>query len=88
MSIVHVSEKELYAKLEKCMAGERVLIDQEGNRFSARVQQARGMDATVIPEAQLRKNHDDSDEVDSIIVPYNHIWELEIKGVVYSRLAE
>ncbi|HCR97350.1 MULTISPECIES: hypothetical protein [Halomonas] len=88
MSIVHVSEAELYAKLEKCMSGERVLIDQAGNRFSARIQLARKMDATVIPEKQLHKSHDDPDEVDSITVPYEHIWELEIKGVVYSRLAE
>lgn len=88
MSIVHVSEKELYTKLEKCMSGERVLIDQNGTRFSARIQHAKAMDATVIPETQLRKNSGNSDEVDSITVSYDHIWELEIKGVVYSRLAE
>ncbi|RUR37903.1 hypothetical protein [Vreelandella populi] len=88
MSIVHVSEKELYAKLEKCMAGERVLIDREGDRFSARIQQARGMDATVIPEKQLGNSDKSSDDISSITVPYETIWELEIKGVVYSRLAE
>ncbi len=88
MSIVHVSEKELYAKLEKCMAGERVLIDREGKRFSARIQNARGMDATVIPERELLDNHGDADEISSITVPYDTIWELEIKGVVYSRQVE
>ncbi len=29
MSVVHVSETELHAKLEKCIAGERLLIEHE-----------------------------------------------------------
>lgn len=87
MSIVYVSEKELYDKLEKCMSGERVLVDQDGTRFSARIQLAKGRDATVIPEAQLREAQGVSDHAESITVSYDHIWELEIKGVVYSRQA-
>lgn len=88
MSVVHVSEKELHAKLEKCIAGERLLIEHEGNRFSARIQHVGLVGVKVIPETDIKNSHKTPGDVEGITVPYEEILELEVKGVVYSRLAE
>ncbi|BBI63417.1 hypothetical protein DQ400_18385 [Vreelandella sulfidaeris] len=88
MSVVHVSEEELHAKLEKCIAGERLLIEHEGNRFSARIQHVGLFGVKVIPETDIKNSHRTPGEVEGITVPYKEILELEVKGVVYSRLPE
>lgn len=88
MSVVHVSEEELHAKLEKCIAGERLLIEHEGNRFSARIQHVGLFGVKVIPETDIKNSHRTPGEVEGIAVPYKEILELEVKGVVYSRLPE
>lgn len=88
MSVVHVSEEELHAKLEKCIAGERLLIEHEGNRFSARIQHVGLFGVKVIPETDIKNSHRTPGEVEGVTVPYKEILELEVKGVVYSRLTE
>ncbi|CAM4041394.1 hypothetical protein VRRI112168_11925 [Vreelandella rituensis] len=88
MSIVHVTEKELHAKLEKCFAGERVLVEHDGNRLSARIQHVGFMGVKVIPETDLKHSHGEPGDVEGITVPYKDIYEVEIKGVVYSRLQD
>ena len=88
MSVVHVSEEELHAKLEKCIAGERLLIEHEGNRFSARIQHVGLLGVKVIPETEIKNSHRTPGDVEGITVPYKEILELEVKGVVYSLLPE
>ncbi|WP_252107070.1 MULTISPECIES: hypothetical protein [unclassified Halomonas] len=88
MSVVPVNESELHDKLTKCMAGERVLIDHDGNRFSARIQQADTKGVRVIPEALIKSAQGASDEIEGLTLPYQDVWELEVKGVVYSRIDE
>lgn len=88
MSVAHVSEEELHAKLEKCIAGERLLIEHEGNRFSARIQHVGLFGVKVIPETDIKNSHRTPGEVEGVTVPYKEILELEVKGVVYSRLPE
>ncbi|CAD5251464.1 MULTISPECIES: hypothetical protein [Halomonadaceae] len=88
MSVVHVSETELHAKLEKCIAGERLLIEHEGNRFSARIQHVGLMGVKVIPETEIKNSHRTPGDVEGVMVPYDEILELEVKGVVYSRLPD
>lgn len=88
MSVVHVSEEELHAKLEKCIAGERVLIEHKGNRFSARIQHVEHVGVTVIPESEMKNSHKTLGDVEDMTVTFDEILELEVKGVVYSRLPD
>tara|TARA_R110002012_G_scaffold9835_6_gene45691 strand:+ start:7914 stop:8180 length:267 start_codon:yes stop_codon:yes gene_type:complete len=88
MSVVHVSEEELHEKLEKCIAGERLLIEHEGNRFSARIQHVGLLGVKVIPETDLKNSQRTPGDVEGVTVPYAEILELEVKGVVYSRLPD
>lgn len=88
MSVVHVSEEELHEKLSKCIAGERLLIEHEGNRFSARIQHVGMTGVKVIPETQIKNSHKEPGDVEGVTVPYEEILELEVKGVVYSRLTD
>ena len=88
MSVVNVTMAELLEKLAKCIAGERVLIEQEGNRFSGRLQHVGVMGVKVIPETVIKNSTGDPGDMDGVTVPYDDIWELEVKGVVYSRLGE
>ncbi|PKG47863.1 MULTISPECIES: hypothetical protein [Halomonadaceae] len=88
MSVVQVSEEELHAKLEKCIAGERLLIEHEGNRFSARIQHVGLLGVKVIPETEIKNSYRTPGDVEGITVPYKEILELEVKGVVYSLLPE
>ncbi|GEN27223.1 hypothetical protein HVA01_08690 [Halovibrio variabilis] len=88
MSVVHVSEAELHAKLEKCIAGERLLIEHEGNRFSARIQHVGLVGVKVIPETEIKNSRKAPGDIEGITVPYDEILELEVKGVVYSRLTD
>ncbi|GGC88783.1 hypothetical protein [Vreelandella lutescens] len=88
MSVVNVTMAELHEKLAKCIAGERVLVDQEGNRFSARIQHVGMTGVKVIPETIIKNSTGDPGDLDGVTVPYDDIWELEVKGVVFSRLGE
>lgn len=86
MSVVNVTMGELHEKLAKCIAGERVLIEHDGNRFSARIQHVGMTGVKVIPETLIKNSTGDPGDVEGVTVPYDEIWELEVKGVVYSRL--
>ncbi|GGW60385.1 MULTISPECIES: hypothetical protein [Halomonadaceae] len=87
MSVVDVTREELHEKLAKCIAGERVLIEQEGNRFSARIQHVGMTGVKVIPETIIKNSTGDPGDMNGVTVPYDDIWELEVKGVVFSRKA-
>ena len=84
MSVVDVTRVELHEKLAKCIAGERVLIEQDGNRFSARIQHVGMTGVKVIPETFIKNSTGDPGDIDGVTVPYDDIWELEVKGVVFS----
>ncbi|ATH76272.1 hypothetical protein CLM76_01015 [Vreelandella venusta] len=87
MSVVDVTREELHEKLAKCIAGERVLIEQDGNRFSARIQHVGMTGVKVIPETIIKNSTGDPGDMNGVTVPYDDIWELEVKGVVFSRKA-
>ncbi len=40
------------------------------------------------PKPSSKNSTGDPGDVDGVTVPYDDIWELEVKGVVYSRLGE
>ncbi|XUO84935.1 hypothetical protein RVM27_04360 [Halomonas sp. KM007] len=84
MSVVDVTREELHEKLAKCIAGERVLIEQDGNRFSARIQHVGMTGVKVIPETIIKNSTGDPGDMNGVTVPYDDIWELEVKGVVFS----
>ena len=88
MSVVQVSETELHAKLEKCIAGERVLVEQGDARFSGRIQHVGDQGVKVVPEDLIKNSDGDPGDIEGVTTPYGHILELEVKGVVYSRLSE
>lgn len=88
MSVVHVNQAELHAKLEKCIAGERLLIEHEGNRYSARIQHAGPNGVKVIPDTEIQNSQRTAGDVESVTVQYDEVLELEVKGVVFSRLPE
>jgi len=46
------------------------------------------MGVKVIPETVIKNSTGDPGDMDGVTVPYDDIWELEVKGVVYSRLGE
>ncbi|MDM7481655.1 MAG: hypothetical protein P3W96_006510 [Halomonas sp.] len=87
MSVVDVTREELHEKLAKCIAGERVLIEQDGNRFSARIQHVGMTGVKVIPETIIKNSTGDPGDMNGVTVHYDDIWELEVKGVVFSRKA-
>ncbi|MCP1328429.1 hypothetical protein [Halomonas sp. 707D4] len=88
MSVVPVNETELQEKLSKCIAGERVLIEHQGSRFSARIQQAGAQGVRVIPETLIKNATGKPGDIEGVTLPYQDVWELEVKGVVYSRIDE
>lgn len=88
MSVIHVTTEELHEKLSKCIAGERLLLEHEGNRFTARIQHVGLLGVKVIPETDIQNSTSEPGDVQGITVPYEDIWELEVKGVVYSRLPD
>ncbi|MBR2513827.1 MAG: hypothetical protein IKE45_07360 [Halomonas sp.] len=88
MSVINVTMEELHEKLSKCIAGERLLIDHDGNRFSARIQHVGMTGVKVIPETDIKNSTSEPGDVEGTTVPYEDIWELEVKGVVYSRLPD
>lgn len=88
MSVVNVTMEELHEKLSKCIAGERVLIEHEGSRLSARIQHVGLKGVKIIPETAIKNSTNAPGDVEGTTVPYEDILELEVKGVVYSRLSE
>jgi hypothetical protein len=64
-----------------------VLIEQDGNRFSARIQHVGMTGVKVIPETIIKNSTGDPGDMNGVTVHYDDIWELEVKGVVFSRKA-
>ncbi|MFY0992869.1 hypothetical protein [Halomonas sp. C05BenzN] len=83
MNVQQVTELELLARVERCMAGERLVVEHEGKRFSARVQHVGATGVKVIPETALRGSHGAPGDMDGFMVSFGDIREVEIDGVTY-----
>ncbi|MDI5934070.1 hypothetical protein QLQ85_20205 [Halomonas sp. M4R5S39] len=83
MSVQQVTEAELLARVERCMAGERLVVEHEGKRFSARVQHVGSTGVKVIPETALQGSHGAPGDMDGFMVSFGEIMEVEIGGVTY-----
>ncbi|QJQ96687.1 MULTISPECIES: hypothetical protein [Halomonadaceae] len=78
-----VPESELIERLHQCMAGERVVIESDGKRYSARIQHVGMTGLKVIPEMALDHSHGDPGDVQGHHVAYDSVVELEFKDVHY-----
>jgi hypothetical protein len=86
MSVKQVSEAELLAQVNRCRFGERLVVEREGKRFSARVQHVMATGVKVIPETVLKETHGDPGDMDGIMVSLDEIREVEIDGATYRLL--
>ncbi|MCC5882724.1 MAG: hypothetical protein JJU25_08835 [Halomonas sp.] len=86
MSVKQVDEAELLAQVERCMFGERMVIEHEGKRFSARVQHIGATGVKVVPETTLMEHDGAPGDINGVTVSYADIREVEIDGITY-RLA-
>ncbi len=85
MTVQNVNEEELMAQVQRCMFGERMVIEHEGKRFSARVQHVGMTGVKVIPETSLAEHEGAPGDMSGVTVPYHEIREVEIEGVTYQR---
>lgn len=85
MTVQSVTEEELMAQVQRCMFGERMVIEHEGKRFSARVQHVGMTGVKVIPETRLAEHEGSPGDMNGVTVPYHEIREVEIEGVTYQR---
>lgn len=79
-----VDEKELLAQVRRCMFGERLVIEQEGKRFSARVQHVGVTGVKVVPETTLLEHEGGPGDLNGVTVDYADIREVEVNGITYS----
>lgn len=86
MTIKQVDEQELQAQVSRCMFGERLVIEREGKRFSARVQHVGVTGVKVIPETTLLEHAGGPADLDGVTIDYADIREVEVGGNTY-RLA-
>ncbi|MBW6392237.1 hypothetical protein KPL81_13840 [Halomonas sp. Y3S6] len=82
----NVSKKELKEQAGRCMFGERLVVEHEGKRFSARVQHVGVTGVKVVPETMLIEHEGEPGDINGITVSYDDIREVDIGGVIY-RLA-
>ncbi|MBA2778628.1 hypothetical protein [Billgrantia kenyensis] len=87
MTVKQVNEAELLAQVGRCMFGERLLIEHEGRRFSARVQHVGATGVKVVPETDLLEHEGAPGDINGVTVSYNEIKEVEVDGITY-RLEE
>ncbi|MCE8027927.1 hypothetical protein [Billgrantia desiderata] len=86
MTVKQVSEAELLAQVGRCMFGERVVIEREGKRFSARIQHVGATGVKVVPETTLLEHDGAPGDINGVTVAYADIQEVEVDGITY-RLA-
>ncbi|MGR4068862.1 hypothetical protein OCT51_08195 [Halomonas sp. LR3S48] len=86
MTIKRVDEAELWTQIERCMFGERVVVEREGKRFSARIQHVGATGVKVIPETMLMEHEGEPGDINGATVSYGDIKEVEVDGITY-RLA-
>ncbi|MCE8020089.1 hypothetical protein HOP51_08160 [Halomonas sp. MCCC 1A11036] len=86
MAVKQVDEAELLAQVGRCMFGERVVIEREGKRFSARIQHVGATGVKVVPETTLMEHEGEPGDLNGVTVSYGDIREVEVDGITY-RLA-
>ncbi|WP_111412404.1 hypothetical protein [Billgrantia lactosivorans] len=86
MTVKQVDKETLRAQVERCMFGERLVIEHEGKRLSARVQHVGVTGVKVVPETMLMEHEGEPGDINGVTVPYGDIREVEVGGVTY-RLA-
>ncbi|MCE8015692.1 hypothetical protein HOP62_06310 [Halomonas sp. MCCC 1A17488] len=86
MTVKHVEKKELLAQVGRCMFGERLVVEREGKRFSARVQHVGVTGVKVVPETMLVEHEGEPGDINGITVSYDDIREVDIDGTIF-RLA-
>jgi hypothetical protein len=83
MTVKQVNEAELLAQVGRCMFGERLVIEREGKRFSARVQHVGATGVKVVPETDLLEREGAPGDVNGVTVSYSEIKEVEVDGITY-----
>jgi hypothetical protein len=86
MTVKQVDKTELLAQVGRCMFGERVVIEREGKRFSARTQHVGATGVKVVPETTLLEHEGEPGDLNGVTVSYDDIREVELDGITY-RLA-
>lgn len=87
MTVKQMDKTELRAQVGRCMFGERVVIEREGKRFSARIQHVGVTGVKVVPETTLLEHEGDPGDINGVTVSYDDIREVEVDGITY-RLQE
>ncbi|HIX61110.1 MAG TPA: hypothetical protein H9854_02605 [Candidatus Halomonas stercoripullorum] len=83
MTIRQVDANELLTQVRRCMFGERLVIEREGKRLSARVQHVGVTGVKVVPETTLLEHEGDPGDLNGVTVDYADIREVEVDGVTY-----
>ncbi|KAA0011386.1 hypothetical protein F0A17_14910 [Billgrantia pellis] len=80
---MEVSKHELKEQVGRCMFGERLVIEHEGKRFSARVQHVGVTGVKVVPETDLLEHEGEPGDLNGVTVSYDDIREVEVGDVIY-----
>jgi len=83
MTHKRVDATELKHQVSRCMFGERLVIEREGKRFSARIQHVGVTGVKVIPETTLLKHEGGPGDLNGVTVDYVDIREVEVGGTTY-----
>lgn len=83
MTTRQVDANELLTQVRRCMFGERLVIEQEGKRFSARVQHVGVTGIKVVPETTLLEHEGGPGDLNGVTVDYADIREVEVDGITY-----
>ncbi|AMD00246.1 MULTISPECIES: hypothetical protein [Halomonas] len=83
MAVKPVNEAELLVQIGRCMFGERVVVEREGKRFSARVQHVGATGVKVIPETTLTEHDGEPGDIQGVMVSFADIKEVEVEGDTY-----
>ncbi|PMR72247.1 hypothetical protein [Billgrantia endophytica] len=83
MTVQHVDYTELLEQVGRCMFGERMVIERDGKRFSARVQHVGATGVKVIPETTLAEHDGAPGDIQGVTVDFADIQEVDVGGVVY-----
>ncbi|WP_444678076.1 hypothetical protein [Halomonas sp. E19] len=85
MTVQRVSEEELMTQVQRCMFGERMVVEHEGKCFSARVQHVGMTGVKVIPETRLAEHEGEPGDMNGVTIAYHEIREVELDGITYQR---
>ncbi|MGQ4877415.1 hypothetical protein ACOJCM_02410 [Billgrantia sp. LNSP4103-1] len=83
MTVRQVDKTALLAQVGRCMFGERVVVESEGKRFSARIQHVGATGVKVVPETTLLEHEGEPGDLNGVTVAYDDIREVEVDGITY-----